>query len=142
MKTHYSINLKDFSLKKLKNVIQNQELLPSHRILLENMDARFQIIEANWLNNLLDLLQALKDKKRIEEFSIRSEIPVDYLTILRRNANQYVSKPVNIREFPGIDPNHIKQLEELNIKNSKYLFEETQTADDKKKLVIWKGDIQ
>ncbi len=139
MDKNYSINLSNFSLDKLRKTIQKQELIPSHKILLEEIEDRFKKLGSLGIKNLGELSQALKDKKGIEAFSIRSKIPVDYLVILRRHTNQYVAKPVNLKEFPGINYNHIEQLEKLNTKNSKHLFEKTQTADDIKQLAQQTG---
>ena len=64
----YSINLERFSLSRYKSVLLKQELLPSHKILLENIKENFNILEASGIENLQDLTKILSSKKKLEEF--------------------------------------------------------------------------
>jgi hypothetical protein len=49
-------------------------------------------------------------------------LPVDYLTILRREVNSYQPKPIKLKDFPGVDPGVVQKLDQIGIKNTLQLF--------------------
>jgi hypothetical protein len=130
----YYIDLSVFSLKKLKNTIQNTRLLPSQQILLENIDERFACLEDHDIENLQQLQGALTTKAKVRSFAEETGLPVDYLTILRREVNSYQPKPINLKDFPGVTPQAIHQLDQIGIKNTKQLFPHVLNPTDRREL--------
>lgn len=118
----YYLDLKEFSLEKLKDRINNTRLLPSQQILQENIDERFACLEQNGIVNLQQLQNSLKTKSDVQSFAKVTGLPVDYLTILRREVNSYQPKPINLRDFSGVNPEVVHKLEKTGIKNTKQLF--------------------
>lgn len=118
----YYPDLKAFSLEKLKGKLQNIRLLPSQQILRENLKERFTCLEKNGISNLHQLQNALKTKSDVKSFAEKTGLPVNYLTILRREVNSYEPKPINLEDFPGINPEVILKLDQIGIKNTKQLF--------------------
>lgn len=118
----YYPDLKAFSLEKLKGKLQNIRLLPSQQILRENLKERFTCLEKNGIKNLQQLQEALKKKSDVESFAQQTGLPVNYLTILRREVNSYKPKPINLKDFPGVNPEVIHKLDQIGIKNTKQLF--------------------
>ncbi len=102
MADDYYIDLKKYSLRKFKDELKGSELLPSRKILKEQIDERFKILEDNGIYNLQDLSISLKTPKKAREFAEKSDLPADYLLILRREVNSYTPKPVNLEKFPGV----------------------------------------
>lgn len=119
----YYIDLSQISLSNFKERILKADLLPSQKILLDNIDKNFDSIKEKNISNMDELQQVLKSKKKVQNFSEISGIPVDYLTILRREVNSYHPKPNNIKNFPGVSETAIKTLEKLGIKHTLHLFE-------------------
>jgi hypothetical protein len=97
----YYLDLGKFSLKKLKGLLKSTRLLPSQQILQEKIDERFACLEGNGIENLEQLQKALKTKSAVQSFAEATGLPPDYLTILRREVNSYLPKPVDLKDFPG-----------------------------------------
>ncbi len=130
----YGIDLEAFSLARLRETLERGEVLPGRQVLKEEIPERFAVLQAMGIDNLKALIDALKTKKLMEAFSRDSGLPMDYLAILRREANSYVPKPVNLGSFPGIDRGNVERLAGLGIKNSKHLFERGRTKGDRADL--------
>ncbi len=80
------------------------------------------------------MIAVLKSKQKLEKFSQESGLPKDYLVILRRQANSYIPKLVNLRDIPAVDPEQIEKLVSVGIKHSKHLFERAKSRADRAEL--------
>ncbi len=134
MADQYGIDLEAFSLARFRDSLERGEVLPGRQVLKEEIPERFAVLESMGIDNLKALIDALKAKRRVETFSQASGLPMDYLVILRREANSYVPKPVGLGSFPGIDPGNVENLAALSIKHSKHLFERGRTKGDRVEL--------
>jgi len=123
MENKYHINPSCYSLQKLKENLLSRELIPSRSSLKVDLEKRFKILEDLEISNLLDIINTLKSKKKIEEFSISSSISIEYLTLLRREVNSYLPNPVALKKFPGVSVKDLDRLSEHGIKNSRHLYE-------------------
>jgi hypothetical protein len=86
------------------------------------------------IENLEDLRNALRTKKRLEKFSLDSGLPQDYLTVLRRRAGSYAPQPIPLREFLGTDPVDVARLETVGIKHTLQLFLQATGRQDREEL--------
>lgn len=120
-----------FSLVKLKDRLKSIRLIPSQRILLENIDERFAILERNGIENLEQLQKALKTKNSVLSLSKATGLPADYLTILRREVNGFHPKPIDLEDFPGVDSDIVRKLGQAGIKNTEQLFPHVLTRKDR-----------
>lgn len=127
----YHMDLDTFSLLKLKNLFKTTRLLPSQTILQEKIDERFKILEENGIQTLKQLQNVLKTKSHIQSFTKATGLTTEYLNILRREVNSYQPKPINIKEFPGIDPDVVRKLLKKGIKNTLQLFPHVLTQKDR-----------
>lgn len=118
----YYLDLGTLSLTKLKGRFKTTRLLPSQQILLEKMDERFACLEENGIEDLEQLQRALKTKSAIQSFAEATGLPLDYLTILRREVNSYQPKPIDLKDFPGVDPDVVRKLHQICIENTEQLF--------------------
>jgi predicted flap endonuclease-1-like 5' DNA nuclease len=130
----YYIDLEGFSLERFRHILETGEVLPGRKVLKEKTAERFAALEAMGITNMKELIDALKTKKRLERSAQESGLPVDYLTVLRREANSYLPNPVNLRDIPDVNPEYVKRLDALGIKHSKHLFERTVTLADRAEL--------
>lgn len=126
----YFIDIEQISLSKYRTILEKSELLPGRQILYEKTKERFELLAQKGISNLLLLVQALKTSDKIKELSKETNIPADYLTILRREVNRLMPKPVSISDFPDIDKYLITKLGERGIKNTLQFFDQ---CDTKKK---------
>jgi len=134
MKDNYFVDTDKFSLDKFRNILKTKEILPGRIVLKDKIEERFDLIKSKGVNSLSDLLDSLKTKQKIDKFSKETEIDIDYLTILRREANSYISVPVRLTEMPIIDTEIIDKLNSIGIKDSKHLFDYAAKRSDREKL--------
>lgn len=140
MEDNYYIDLKSISLSDYEKDLENAELIPSRRIIQEDLKNRFSTLKKHGINNLNDILVILKNPDKIKNFSKKTSLPEEYLTILKREIASSLPKPINLTDFPGISKTSIKNLEKLNIKNTKQIFDYVKTEADRKKFCK-KSDI-
>ena len=116
------MDIDKISIEDLKRFLQERDLLPSRKILKQNIDQYFALIEDEGINNVAQLVKVISSKKKIEDFSVRSKIPIEYLTILRREVGSFTPKPVKLKEFPGMDIDLIERLQQENVVNSSTFY--------------------
>ena len=134
MTGNYFIDTDKFSIDKFRNILLTKGILPGRIILKENLDERFDLLKTKKIKTLSDLLETLKTKQKIDKFSNETGLTVEYLTILRREANSYVSVPVKLIDLPFIETDIISKLESQGIKDSKQLFKSAAKLKDRQKL--------
>ncbi len=130
----YYPDLSAFSLAKLKNLLKTTRLLPGQQILLDNIDESFACLEQRGIENLEQLQQALKSKSAVQSLAQAAGLPLDYLTVLRREVNSYQPKPIDLKDFPDVDPEVVRKLHQLGIKNTEQLFPRVLTPADRSEL--------
>jgi predicted flap endonuclease-1-like 5' DNA nuclease len=139
MSGSYHLDLQDISLDQYKQTLKSAELIPSRRILKEEIDGRFSRLQAQGISDLAEFLSAVKSAERIAGLARKTDLSVDYLTLLRREVNALLPKPSNLRDFPGVDPATIGKLATLGIKNSKQLFESALSGEQRAELARQAG---
>ena len=87
MTENYFIDTDKFSIDKFRNILLTKEILPGRIILKEDLDERFDILKTKKIKTLSDLLETLKTKQKMDRLSKETGLTVEYLTILRREAN-------------------------------------------------------
>ena len=123
----YYIDLKSISIDKYKEILKTTELIPSWKVLGKNIDKNLNIIKNQNIENLDELLTALKNKDEIQEFSKQSGLPADYLEVLKRVVKGYRQNPNKIKDFTCIPEVVSNKLEKLGIKNTLKLYNEVLT---------------
>lgn len=118
----YYIDTSKFSLEKFREILKSKDILPGRLILKDQIDERFDYIKSKGLSSLADLLDILKTKPRIEQFSKESGLSIDYLTILRREANSYISDPERLSEMLFAEFEIIERLDQYGIIDTKQLY--------------------
>ncbi len=123
----YYIDLKSISIDKYKEILKTTELIPSWKVIGENIDKNLNIVKNQYIENLDELLAALKDKDKIQEFSKQSGLPANYLEVLKRVVNGYRQKPNKIKDFTCIPEVVSNELDKLGIRNTLKLYDEILT---------------
>lgn len=135
MKNNYYIDLRTKSIEWLKKYLETSKLLPSQQVLKEKTGERFGILIQSDIKNLHDLQQALKNKNNVQHFSVQTGLPLDYLTILRREVNSYHPQPRKISDFPFIKSEVKGKLQTIGIKDTIQLFSCVATREEREKLI-------
>lgn len=138
MSKRYQIDLEKYSLQKFKNSLQSREMIPSRISLKDDLDTRFRILENCGIVNLKELIDRLKTKEKIEQFSQETHLSIQYLTLLNREAKSYLSKPIRLDKFPGVQKEYLNQLEEEGIHNTRQIFLEAQEKSEREQ---WSKEI-
>ncbi len=120
----YYIDLKNIKIDKYKEVLKKTELVPSWKVLGENIDKNLNIIKNQHIENLDELLVTLEDKDKILIFSKQSGLSANYLEVLRRVVNGYRQKPNKIKDFHCVPEVVSNKLDKLGIKNTLRLYDE------------------
>jgi hypothetical protein len=134
MSDSYHIDLREISLDQYKQTLKNVDLIPSRRILKEQIDERFSSLKAAGIGTLAELLAATKNAAKIGELARNTGLSVDYITILRREVNALLPNPKNLRDYPGIKSGTVVKLAKVGIKNSRQLFESSQKGEQRAEL--------
>ena len=134
LKMGYYVDLKKMSIDKYRNTLKSTNLLPSWKILALNIDKNLEAIKQQNIHNLNELLEALKTKNKLQEFSTKSGLSVEYLTVLRRVVNGYLPKPNRIMDFPGIAESVVNSLKSIGIKNTLNLYNKVLTPKQRTDL--------
>ena len=129
MSDQYQIDLEKYSLRKFKQSLQTRKLIPSRASLREELDARFSILENSGISNLKELVDALKTKAKVEQFSRETGLSIEYLTLLNREAKSYLSKPIRLDKFPDVETRYLARLDSAGIRNTRQLFAKAQNKD-------------
>ncbi|MBK8945772.1 MAG: DUF4332 domain-containing protein [Ignavibacteriae bacterium] len=132
----YYLELYNISIDYYQNNLKTSDLLPSRNILKENIENIFKKIKDQKIQNLNELLNQLKDKKKLQNFSKQTGIAEEYLTILVREIKSIQPKPNNFIDFPNVSKNIVSKLEKHGIKNTLQLFDQVLTKKDRKELAI------
>ena len=140
MYSKYHLDPKNISLKDFQASLEARELIPSRVKLKEKIKSHFKSIDAAGVNTLGDLIGALKNKPELENFSKKTKISIEYLTLLKREAGSLFPNPVRLDKFSGVDGNVFFKLEKIGIKNTKHLFDAALTENDRK-LLLKKSSI-
>lgn len=130
----YYVDLKSISIDKYKDILKSTELIPSWKVLEENIDENLDVIKRLNIKNLDELSTAIKSKQDIKMLSEKSGLPEKYLEVLKRVVNGYKQKPNRIKDFSCVTDDTIVKLEKLGIKNTLKLYEMILTADKRDEL--------
>lgn len=122
------------SIESYKEILNNQSLLPSRKILHQDMDSSFDAIQSCQIKNLVELKNVLSTNKKLSAFSEKSGLSKDYLTILRREIGSIEPKTVLVKEFPEIDEKALSSLAANNIKSSKDYYQLFDSLKDKNEI--------
>jgi hypothetical protein len=119
----YTLPLDQISLADYRQLLQQQNLLPGRRMLLEQIEERFALLADAGLTSVAQLAAALATPRKLSALAAKTGIPEAYLTILRRELGSLTQKPVPLADFPGCDPTMIQTLAESCIRSSKDYWE-------------------
>ena len=130
----YYLDLKSISIDKYREVLKTADLIPSWKVLEDDIDKNIEILKNHNIKNLDELLIALKDKDKVHDFSKQSGLPENYLNVHRRMVSGYRQKPNRIKDFSCIEEDIVHKLEKIGIKNTFKLYEKILTKERRNEL--------
>ncbi|MBN1965696.1 MAG: DUF4332 domain-containing protein [Anaerolineae bacterium] len=139
MSDTYGLDLSTVSLADFRRGIEAGDLLPSYRILRDDLAARFATLETAGLHTVADLVAVLSTKQRVTQFAAQTGLPEEYVTLLRRKARSYLPRPIPLKDLPGVAAEHAERLAAFGIKQTEQLWQRARTAADRADLAAASG---
>lgn len=127
---NYNLDLECLSVQEYRELLKIQNLLPGRRVLWQDIDKNFALLESQGIHTIAQLKKALSTPVKITAFVSVSGIPGNYLVILKREIGSLEQKPIPLATFPGINPVLIAELNEAGLKTSRDYFEYNQAQSD------------
>jgi hypothetical protein len=124
----YSLDNEQFSLQLFNEQIRTKKMIPSRVLLQEGREKYFGALEIKGIKNLKQLIAVLGNSNKIKLVASECGIPELYLTLLKREAGSYISKPFSLSDFPGIPLEYTEVLKTRGIRNTRDFFESVQTT--------------
>jgi hypothetical protein len=126
-------------LQELKELFQKTTFTRKRTILSENIEENFRVLESHGLSSLKDILDALKTKPKITNFSEKTGLSREYFVVLRRQVQGYVPKPVKLDKLPCITSNtnierYLDNLKQLGIINTFNMLEMGRTKQEREEI--------
>ncbi|MEN6340184.1 MAG: DUF4332 domain-containing protein [Clostridiaceae bacterium] len=119
----YSLDLQQITVTEYESMLKSQNLLPGRRILLEEIERRFEAIRSLGIDTAERLKKELSTPQKLAAVAAKSGIPEEYLVILKRELGSLEQKPVPLANFPDLDAALLQSLEQKGIRNSKDYLE-------------------
>jgi hypothetical protein len=135
----YYIEFSLFPLSQLQERICNSILIPSHRILLEEIQPRFEALNRLGVVNLEDLFSRCSTAKKMNALAAEATIPEEYLVILNRHAGVYRPQPNDLSKIPGLNGDYLAALIALGLKNTRSFWEAAITREMRENLADQTG---
>lgn len=114
----YGFNLNKISLVNLKELVKTTYLIPSMRMLVEDIDDVVSILERHSIMSMNDLYLATKIKKKAINLAFELDVDQDYMIVLRRLVASYIVKPRKLADFIELSDEVVLRFKELGIKDS------------------------
>ena len=106
----FTLELTTISLHDYQELLKQQNLLPSRRVLLDDLGEKCKRLEALGIGTIAQLLSALSSPAKIAKTAEKSGVTADYLKILRREAGTLKPKRVPLKDFPDVESALIESL--------------------------------
>ena len=129
-----NIDLKRISIEEYGQILRDGPLLPGRMALKEDVDLKIMKLKKVGVENLEDLVERTKNKRRVEELSASTGISEGYLVILRREVNSLRPRRSNLSDIPGIDIILVDELGRMGITRTDQLLERSVT--EKERLML------
>lgn len=119
----YSINLNKITLDEFKNILLTAYLLPSQKLILNNLEQNIERLKNKGLSNLQDLHNLLKKKKNYSTIAENMKIDEDYLVILNRMVNSFIVKELPLAKIKIFSDQELTLLADKGITNTRHYYE-------------------
>ena len=132
----YSTDLTSISLDAFEDTILTIDLLPSRRMLAERISDLVSKLKGMGIDTLEDLRVLLRDKGRYAELAADLSVDEKYLTVLNREVNSYVTKPVSLAQLDVFKERELERLRRARIRSTKDLYERCAARQDRQAIAV------
>jgi len=132
----YSTDLTSISLDAFEATILTIDLLPSRKLLAEGITDVVPEFKRMGINTLEDLRVLLREKGRYPELAASLSVDEKYLTVLNREVNSYVSKPVSLSQLDLFEDAELERLRMARIRSTKDLYEQCALPSERRAIAV------
>lgn len=130
----YSIDLTTISLGAFRETILTVDLLPSRRMLADGIIDLVPKLRRMGVENLEDVRRLLRGKRGCVDLAAGLGVDEKYPTILNREVNSYVSKPVPLSQLGVFSDPELERLSAAGIASTKALHERCTVASHRRRV--------
>jgi len=131
----YSVDLSKIKIKDFVKLLKSIDLLPGRRVLLNGLDEIAELFDKNGATNLAAIQKILKNKNAYDEIAKQYQTTNDYLTVLNREINSYMNKPVKLADIPVISKKVLVKFNQIEINTTKDLYDVCVLNKDQKTVI-------
>lgn len=135
----YTIDLTKFTLDEFQEILTSIELLPSRRVLLENLPEVIAALKEKGIPHLESLRKWLANKQKYPQLAASLTVNAEYLTILNREVNSYLSKPIPLADLEVFTEAELKILASAALKTTRDLYEQAATPASRHEIAAQLG---
>lgn len=135
----YYIDANKVTIDDLLVRITEADLVPSRSILLKDIKENFRKLKMHGFLTLGEFRKAVKNSKNIGPFADKTDISIEYLTLLRREVESYFPKAFPISAFEWLEKSQITKLENKGYKNTALLYEVLELQRNREELTASVG---
>lgn len=132
----YSTDLTTISLDAFERTILTIDLLPSRKVLAEEISELVPELKAMGINTLEDLRALLRDKGRYSELAAGLSVDEKYLVVLNREVNSYVSKSLPLAQLEVFTEPELARLHGARVRSTKALYERCTLPSDRQEIAV------
>ena len=118
----YSIDLASISIDEFAETLLAVELLPGRRVLADHIASLTPRLADRGVKDLSELRRLLAGKGAYPDLATELGVDVSYLTVLNREVNSYVSKPLALTKLGYLTEAEVVALAGAGIKSTKDLY--------------------
>lgn len=130
----FKIDYRKVDLDTFLEKLKNKYLVPSRRIIKEDIDNRFKVFKDLGIKNVEELFKTLKKKSSFNDLLNNNLLTEEYLTILLREVKSIQTKTTKLADFYILPDNLILKMEKMGIKNTNHIYDRILTKDKRKIL--------
>jgi hypothetical protein len=130
----YTIDLEKITLDEFQEILTSVDLLPGRIILLENLPGIVSSLKQKGIFHLEALHKLLANKKQYPHLAASLTVSIEYLTVLNREVNSYLSKPVPLSKLEVFSAQELERLAGAGIKTTQDLYEQTLTPAHRQEI--------
>jgi hypothetical protein len=131
----YYIDAGKVTIQDLLIRISETDLVPSRSMLLKDIKENFDKLVKNGILTIADFRKTVKNPKNLRPLAEKTNIEVEFLTLLRREVESYFPKAFHLSAFDWLDKSQINKLENKGYKNTALLFDAFELPGKREELI-------
>jgi hypothetical protein len=132
----YSVDISTITIDGYRNALKVTRLLPGRRLLLDDVDGRFDRLKRAGVRDLAELFDRLSSRNGMRALQEATGIDGEYLVVLRREIGGLLPKPVALAALPGIAAPYLGALASAHVTDTRHMLDAGLTSEGRKDLHI------